>query len=175
MRFSTRKAGTVATLVLSIVLQGCGGFDILAGARAGFAVAKPVIQSLVDQKVIPQNVATTAIADVDDSLNAIGRAQQAVQGIPAGLTKAEAKIAKARVDFQLAQDLRSILARHHLGGNPKLDQIAAIADSVITALEAYFHQVTGDQPMARAGRAIDPDKALEAAMRKAKADMDSLK
>jgi hypothetical protein len=159
----------ILACALALMLLACGGANILAGFRVGFSIGKPIAQDLAAQHVISQAAADAVIADVDDGINDASKAEQCVS------LAGSSKPAKARCYFTLAQDLRGILARHHIGGAAKLDQIAAIANSVITALEAYFHQVTGDQPMLTAGVKTDPDKALESAMKKAKADMDALK
>lgn len=152
----------ILTISLCLLLSACSG--LLDGIRSGWAGVKPFVQVLVTQQVITQEKANAAIRDIDDVLIKAGDAEQCIKNITSeGNAK---KVAKAQCYYTFAQDFRAILARHNIGGNPRLDQIAAIGQGFIMALEEYFHRVTGG-PRARgmATPVADPDKALEDAIK----------
>lgn len=150
----TIRALAVLALCLTVA---CGG--LLSSIRAGWAGTKPFVQTLVAQNVITQDKANLVIKDVDDVLEYGSTAKRCVDDIDGGLNDREKKFAKGRCYFTFAQNFRTVLARHNIGGNEQLDRIALIGEGFITALEEYFRSVSG------ASRSIgdggDPDKVLE--------------
>jgi len=152
----------LAVCMLSQV--ACGG-SLISSFKAGFAATKPFIQTLVSQGVISQSKADAAIADVDSSLDFASVAQTCLSA--AGSDKG----AKAQCYLTLANNLRTILARHNIGGSPQLDRIATIAEAAILAFQAYFNRVNS-RSVSR--NQVDPDKQLEADMKAVKRDLDAL-
>lgn len=168
---------TLGALLLSsvLLLSACGGDAIITSLRVGVAFSRPIVQSLVDTHVIPESKATAVLGDVTDGLAYSSQAEAAIKQLSPSLTKEEKRIAKARIYFALAQNLRTVLNRHNIGGQETLDKIATIFSGVITALEEYYRQVV-PQPgvAARAASGVDPDKQLEQALKNAERQMKAL-
>lgn len=161
-----RITRTIVALALCVVIAGCG---LLDNIRSGWAGTKPFIQTLVTQQVITQEKANAAIRDVDDTLVQADVAERCVKSITSdGNAK---KVAKAHCYFSFAQSFRVILARRNIGGNARLDQIAAIGEGFILALEEYFRRVTASGRVADAG---NPDKALEDAVKARRAELKAI-
>lgn len=153
-----RTTHTIVIIVLCVLVTGCG---LLDNIRSGWAGTKPFISTLVTQQVITQEKATAAIRDVDDVLVQADVAERCVKSITSSGN--EKKIAKAHCYFAFAQSFRMVLARHNIGGSARLDQIAAIGEGFIMALEEYFRRVT-NPPQVRAGSSgspPDPDNRLK--------------
>lgn len=169
-RRTVRAAGV---LTLCFLIVGCGLLDSI---RSGWAGTKPFVQTLVTQGVITQAKADTAIRDVDDTLAQADVAEQCVDNITSSGN--EKKVAKAKCYYAFAQSFRAILARHNIGGSAQLDRIAAIGEGFILALEQYFHRVTrpGEATVAQgeADTVTDADKALEAAVKKQRAELKAI-
>lgn len=167
-----KKARNICFITALVFMMACG--SILQGFRAGFNVGSVIADDLVTHHVITQEKADLIKADVSDGIDAAATGEQCVKAATGSDT--EKKIAKARCYFKVAQDLRSILARHNIGGEGRLDLIASIANDVIAALEEYFRNVTGEGVSRRAAAAVgDPDKTLEGKMKDAKSRLDALK
>lgn len=164
-----RNKKLLSVILLSVMmLGGCGG--ILAGVRTGWAVGRPIVDDLVAQQVISADTGAKIKVDIDDGIGSAERGEQCVKNVTG--TGTEKKIGKARCYFQVAKDGRAILARHHITGNAKLERYVAIIESVLTALEEYFRNVTGPQDMAGA---VDADKELEGKMKAAEAQLKALR
>jgi hypothetical protein len=159
----TRSLMAFILTVCMLSQAACGG-GLIDSFKAGFGATKPFIQTLVSQGVIDQAKADAAIADIDDSLNFASVAQACVEA--AGSSKP----VKAQCYLTLANNLRTVLQRHNIGGSPQLDRIAVIAAAAIVAFEAYNSRVTSTAKGMRA----DPDKQLEADMKAVKRDLDAL-
>lgn len=147
-----RSQKLVLSIALSVCLLvgSCGGSDALTGFKVAFASARPFIQnSLVQSGVISQQKADLAVADIEDGLGDATKAQQCVSAITvSGKAKT---VAKAKCYYELAEGLRSVLARHNLGGVKQLDAIATIAEGAIAAFESYYASVNGTAKAAPAG------------------------
>lgn len=161
-----RITRTIFTIALCVLLAGCG---LLGSIRSGWSGTRPFIQTLVTQQVITQEKATAAIRDVDDVLAQADVAERCVDSITSSGN--EKKVAKAHCYFTFAQSFRTVLARHNIGGSPRLDQIAAIGEGFIIALEEYFHRVTSPAQMTQGGGTSDPDKLLEAAVKSRRTEL----
>lgn len=145
MRITNRSLFTIPLLVLSLLtnsflLMSCGGSNLIAGFRVAFAASKPFVQSLVSSGALTQARADAATKDIDDGIAAAARAETCDKAIT--VTGSAKRVAEGKCYFALAQDLRGILARHNIGNNPRLDQIAAIASGAIEAFEQFFTTVT---------------------------------
>ncbi len=162
-----------ASLVL-IALMACSSSDFITSFRVAFSASKPVIEQIAETGAISKAHMDAALADVDVSIEAAGRCQMCIANITAAGT--QKKIEKAKCYYQLAQDLRAVLDNHHFQGDKRLDQISAIAEGVISALEEYSAAVNG-APAGKAGKSAtrsdsgktitvtgDPDKELERKM-----------
>jgi hypothetical protein len=159
------KPSLAFILTVCILSQVACGSNLIASFKAGFAATKPFIQTLVSQGVISQAKADAAIADVDSSLDFASVAQTCLSAA------ASDRGAKAQCYLTLANNLRTILARHNIGGSPQLDRIATIAESAILAFQAYFNRVNS---RAVGRNAVDADKQLEADLKAVRADLKAL-
>lgn len=155
----------LAVCILSQV--ACGG-SLVSSFKAGFAATKPFIQTLVTQGVITQAKADAAILDVDDSLNFASTAQVCLSA--AGSHKG----AKAQCYLTLANNLRTVLQRHNIGGSPQLDRVAVIVEAAIAAFQAYNNRVISPANQARSSSRIDADAQLEADLKAVRADLKAL-
>ena len=163
------KQSLTALILCAILVSGCGS-NLITTFRVAVASSRPFINSLVNSGVITQEKANSVLADINAGIDVASRGETCVKGITGSGN--DSKVAKAKCYFALAQDLRGILARHNIGGNAKLDQIASIVEGAIAAFEEYFRSVTGTQNSITAGgRAEDPDKTLEAKMKSMQAQM----
>lgn len=162
-------------LVAVLFATGCDS-GVLTTFRAGFAALRPFIQSLVDSNTIPQTTANLAIADIEDSIDALTKGDQCLNAITVvGNAK---KVEKAKCYFAAAKDLRSILDRHHFEGNELLNRVSTIAEGAISALEEYYRSVTTTSAAPagmRGGSSDAADKILEQKMNDAKQKMKDLK
>lgn len=161
-----KRSIMATTLAVCILFQVACGPNLIAGFKAGFAATKPFVQTLVSQGVISQAKADAAIADVDSSLDFASTAQACLSG-------ASDKPAKAQCYLTLANNLRTVLERHNIGGSPQLDRIATIAEAAILAFQNYFNRVV-PRPGVRASSKVDPDAQLKADLEAVRADLKAL-
>lgn len=159
-----RKLCLVLVLVSSIFLSGCGSGNLIAGFKIGFAASRPFVQSLVQSGTITQAKADAVIGEINAGVGVAERGEACLREIT--VTGSAKKVAQGKCYFAVAQDLRVILARHNIGGNPRLDQISLIVAGAIEAFEAYFASVNpdadGGTSRALSSTAVqDPDKQLE--------------
>lgn len=163
----TRRVGLAAIVIAALFFSACDP-NLIGSFRAGFGATKPFIQTLVSQGVISQAKADSAIKDVDDGLDFAAAAQTCESA--AG----NSKPAKAQCYLTLANNLRSILERHNIGGSPQLDRIAAIAQAAVAAFEAYHRSVNATSRSVAETAGIDPDKQLQEDLKAVKKDLKAL-
>lgn len=131
-----------ATLLLQLlILSAIACAPVIVGLRAGVTAAKPFISNLAAQHVIPQDIANFATQDMDDSIAAIDRAATCLKPADAIPEKPKRRVFQSKCYYAAAQDLRSVLNRHHLDQDPNLGKIYLIVGGAIEALETYYAAV----------------------------------
>lgn len=128
-----------ALLTLAFLMTGCESKNLISGFRLAFAASAPFVQSLVTSGAVTQTKADAAKTDIGDAITAASQAETCIKAITS--SGAQKRVEKAKCYFQLAQDLRLILERHNLAGEPRLDQIATIGAGAIEAFEAFYTTV----------------------------------
>jgi hypothetical protein len=167
---------------LTLLLIACQGMSLATGFRVGFEAAKPFAQSLVESHVLTQEQADAATADIGDGITIAQHAESCI-GDAKALPKAQRRIADAKCYYLAAQDLRGILARHHLNIG-KLNQLSILINGAISAFEAYYaavvKQPSGDAVTAGPSAADEAageqaDKELEQSLKKINEQLKALK
>ncbi len=164
---------------LSLLLTGCET-NLVTGFRIGLAATTPFVTSLVKSGALTQPETNLATQDLNDGVDSLARAETCLDQTKP-LSGGSKRVAKAKCYFQAAQDIRSILARHHLDGNQELNRIQVIAQGAIDAFEAYYAAVNPEsKPVAVQAEAVpssagdEADKELERTMKKLEKDMKEL-
>ncbi len=156
----------ISISLLTVILLITAGFDscgksaaIFAGIRIGLAAAKTA------------NVSPVIIKDLDDGIASVERGEQCFNAVVGD--KAQKRIGQAKCGFQIAQDLRAILARHNVGGSETANKIAGYINTTILALEEFYRTVTG--PTAMVDDSGAAEKRLELKLKEVEKGLKSLK
>jgi len=156
MRNYLRIGGLAVLLAISVACDG-----IATGFKVGLIASKPFVTSLVTSNTINQTEADLVNGDIDDSVNALGNAEDCLRSAKL-YTGRERQVEKGKCYLHAANDLRSILARHNFDVDLKLNRIASIAEGAIAAFEEYNRSVSGTAASSEGG---DPDKQLKAKLK----------
>lgn len=167
---NSRNLVIALTLILSLLTQCCGGFSETKEFRLTAIGFKVVVQGLVPN-VLTQAKADIIKRDFDDSANATIRADTCL----AGATGDQKEIKRAQCFLTLANDLRVILAHHHIAGHPTLDMIAEIIQAAIDAFREFHDAVVPAPGAFKGGDVGTAEKELENKLIELKKRADSLK
>lgn len=121
----------VLSLILTIILEGCGGSTLLKSFRVALASSAPLVNSLVAAGAIPQSKATAIIADFDAGAQC-GLTLQ--NEFSAATTRAE----KFQASSRALTCFRAIINRQNFAAHPRLQQAANIAEGILNSLVIFY-------------------------------------
>lgn len=122
------------SLLLSVVIVSqvaCGGGALVA-FRLTLASSGPLINSLVASGALPPSLANDVHKDFTDGVQVAVDLQAEFKA--AGVDRGKRLTAAQKAE----RAWKAIVDRHHFAANARLQQVAAIADGVLSSLVLYY-------------------------------------
>lgn len=130
-RITLGRTSLAPLLALTLLLQSCGG-GLLTTFRLALASSAPLVNSLVATGVLKQSQAGPIIADFTDGAQAGLTLERELKGCGAD------RACKLDAAQKAEQGFRAIVSRHHFAANARIQQIADIADGILSSLVIFY-------------------------------------
>lgn len=155
-----RKIFLAPLLALALLVQSCGG-ALLTTFRLALASSGPLVNSLVTAGVLKQSQAGPIIADFTDGAN-VGLT------LETDFKACTVKACKLSAAQKAEKGFREIVNRHHFAQNQRIQEVADVADGILSSLVIFY----GGGTSKRAGEPALTDAQIE---QKLKPDVERLK
>lgn len=129
-------------LLISLVAAGygpCPGSpDVIKSFRLALASSGPLVNALASSGAIPQSRVTAIIADFDAAAQCGLVLQEMFSAIPKDLPANEIKSRKLNASVNALRCFRAIVQRQNFGSNPRIQQVADIAEGILASLVVFY-------------------------------------
>jgi len=160
----TVRRGTRLLPIVLIAMFACGGSNLFRTFRVALAASGPLINSLVASGALKPTDATLITQDFSDGVTCADDLQRGFAAIPKD--DPNAKSAKLKVSVAGLRCFRAIAARHNFEKNPRVKNVADIADGILASLVVFYSE-PGEMVLSTRSRGPAPvdEKALEAKLK----------
>lgn len=129
----------VLSALLSVVIQaGCGGAVLLKSFRIALLSSPPLVNSLVAAGLIPETKATAITTDFSDGAQCGLDLQNTFAAIDKSLPADQQKRLKFQASSTGLSCFRVIVQRQNFAANPRIQQVANIAEGVLASLVMFY-------------------------------------
>lgn len=138
MRRSIRIQVAISVLLTVILEAGCGGGSLLTTFRIALASSSPLVNSLVAAGAIDSTKSTAIIQDFNDGAQCGLTLQNDFNAISKDLPASEQKAQKFQASSRGLSCFRVIIQRQNFASNPRVQQIANIAEGILASLVMFY-------------------------------------
>lgn len=131
---------TVAIIVYTMSGFACGSSSVIKSFRVALASSGPLVNSLASSGVIPQAKVSVIIADFDAAAQCGLILQEMFSAIPKDLPANEIRSRKLNASVNALRCFRTIVQRQNFGSNPRIQQVADIADGILASLVVFYSE-----------------------------------
>lgn len=129
------------TLALSLsLIIACGSTSVLRSFRSALAASSPLVNSLVASGAIPQSRAQSIITDFNDGASCGLTLENAFAAIPKDLGEREVTTRKLNASVTALRCFRAIIERQNFAANPKVQNVANIAEGVLASMVVFYSE-----------------------------------
>lgn len=163
---------TVAIITCTVSGFACGSSSVIKSFRVALASSGPLVNSLASSGVIPQAKVSVIIADFDAAAQCGLILQEMFSAIPKDLPANEIRSRKLNASVNALRCFRTIVQRQNFGSNPRIQQVADIADGILASLVVFYSEpgemrasTIENSPNAASATAARDEKELEAQLK----------
>lgn len=131
---------TVVIITYTVSGFACGSSSVIKSFRVALASSGPLVNSLASSGVIPQAKVSVIIADFDAAAQCGLILQEMFSAIPKDLPANEIRSRKLNASVNALRCFRTIVQRQNFGSNPRLQQVADIADGILASLVVFYSE-----------------------------------